>query len=97
MKYGGVKLVLWTETSHLGEIMQSCKCFQNVSKISTLTYNIANSFILMNAIILNIIHNIFNIRDTEIVSFYRKCSCINLFIIAIVISITECINRGIYR
>ena len=61
MKYGGVKLVLWTETSHLGEMMQSCKCFQNVSKMSTLTYNLANSIILMNAVILNIIHNIFNI------------------------------------
>jgi hypothetical protein len=61
MKYGGVKLALWTETSHLGEMMQSCKCFQNVSKMSTLTYNLANSIILMNAMILNIIHNIFNI------------------------------------
>ena len=72
MKYGGVKLVLWTETSQLGEMMQSCKCFQHVSKMSTLTYNLANIIIMMNAIILNIMHNIFNIRDTEIVSFYRK-------------------------
>ena len=37
-----------------------------VSKMSTLTYNQANSIITKNAIILNIIHNIFNLRDTEI-------------------------------
>jgi predicted transcriptional regulator len=34
--------------------------------MSTLTYNQANSIITKNAIILNIIHNIFNLRDTEI-------------------------------
>ena len=38
-----------------------------VSKMPTLTYNQANSVITKNAIILNIIHNIFNLRDTEIV------------------------------
>jgi len=32
-----------------------------------LTYNQANSVITKNAIILNIIHNIFNLRDTEVV------------------------------
>ena len=38
-----------------------------VSKMSTLTYNQANSVITKNTIILNIIHNIFNLRDTEVV------------------------------
>ena len=40
-----------------------------VSKMSTLTYNQANSVITKNTIILNIIHNIFNLRDTEVVVY----------------------------
>ena len=35
-----------------------------MNKMPTLTYNQANSGIIKNAIIFNIIHNIFNIRDT---------------------------------
>jgi hypothetical protein len=38
-----------------------------VNKMSTLTYNRANSLTLKSVIILNIIHNIFNLRDTEVV------------------------------
>jgi hypothetical protein len=37
-----------------------------VCKQPTLTYNWANSVIIKNAIILNIIHNIFNLHDTKI-------------------------------
>jgi len=39
-----VKLVLWTQTSPLSEMMQSCKCFPHVSKMAilTVTYNRAN-------------------------------------------------------
>jgi lipoprotein signal peptidase len=33
----------------------------------TLTYNRANSVIIKNVIMLNIIHNIFNLLDTEVV------------------------------
>ena len=35
--------------------------------VQTITYNQANSVIIKNAIILNIIHNIFNLCDTEVV------------------------------
>jgi len=38
-----------------------------VSKTSTLTNNRANSVITKNSVILNIIHNKFNIRNTEVV------------------------------
>jgi hypothetical protein len=48
-------------------MMQSCKCFPIVSKMSTPTHNRANSVIKYD-IILNIIHNIFNLRDTEVVT-----------------------------
>ena len=45
--------------------MGSCKCFPHVSKIPTLTYNRTNNVIIQNAIILNIMHNIFDFRGTE--------------------------------
>ena len=62
-----VKPVLWAhQTSHLSEMISSCKCFPHVSKMFTLTYNRANSVIIKNAIILNIIYNIFDVRDTEV-------------------------------
>jgi len=35
--------------------------------MTTTTYNRANNVIIKNAIILNIIHNIFYVRDTEVV------------------------------
>jgi hypothetical protein len=53
---GRVRLVLWPQTSSLSEMMQSCKCFPHVSKMSTLSYNMANSFIIKNDMTLNIIH-----------------------------------------
>ena len=37
----------------------------HVSKMLILTYNRSNSVITKTAIILNIIHNIFNLRNTE--------------------------------
>ena len=48
-------------------MMQPCvrKLFTNVSEMSPLTYNRANNVIIKNAIIWNIIHNIFNLRDTD--------------------------------
>jgi hypothetical protein len=66
MKSGRVKLVVGAQTSPLNEIMRSCECFPHVIKIPTLTYNQTNSVIIKNDIILNIIHNIFNPRDTEV-------------------------------
>ena len=36
--------------------------------MSTLTYNQANKVVIKNALILNIIHYIFNLRDTEVVT-----------------------------
>ena len=38
-KSDGIKLVLWTQTSPLSEMMRSCQCSQHVSKIPTLIYN----------------------------------------------------------
>jgi hypothetical protein len=62
-KKGQVKLVLLAQTFPLNEMTQSNNSFLLVSKIETLTENIV---IIKNAIILNIIHDIFNLRDTEV-------------------------------
>ena len=67
IKSGWIKLVVCAQTPPLSEMMPSCTCFPHVSKMSTLTYNRANSVIIKNAIILNIIQNIFKLRDTEFV------------------------------
>jgi hypothetical protein len=64
---GGDKLVFWTQIFPLTEMMWSCKCFPYVSKMTTLTYNRANGVFIKNGIIMNIIYNTFNFRDTEIV------------------------------
>ena len=64
---GGVKPVLWVQTSHLAAMMRSCKCFPHVSIMPTLTYNLAYSAIINKDIILNIIHSTFNLRETEVV------------------------------
>ena len=63
-----VKLVLEAQTFPFNGMMQSClKYFPCVSKMPTLTYNKANRILIKNAIILNIIHKIFNIRDKDVV------------------------------
>ena len=69
IKSGRIKLVLWAQSYPLSEIMRSWKCFPHVSKMPTLTYNVyrASGGIIKNSIILNIIHNIFILRDTEVV------------------------------
>jgi hypothetical protein len=61
-------VVLWAQTSPLSDMLPPCKCFPHVSKMSTLTYNQANKVVIKNALILNIIHYIFNLRDTEVVT-----------------------------
>jgi hypothetical protein len=38
-----------------------------VNKMTTFTYNGVNSIQIKNAIILNIIYDMFNLRDTEVV------------------------------
>ena len=45
--------------------MWSSKCFPHVNKIRTLTYNPVNSVLTKNDIVLNVIHNTFNLRDTD--------------------------------
>ena len=47
--------------------MWSCKCFPHASKMPTLTYNWAERVIIENALILKIMHKIFNHCDTEVV------------------------------
>ena len=66
IKSGGVKRVLWTQTSSISEMMRSWKCFPYVSNMQALAYNLLNSVIIKNAIILNFMHNIFNLRDTGV-------------------------------
>jgi len=69
-KSGGAKLVSWIhQTSPLSEMMRSCKCFPHIPQVSTFIYNRENSVIIKNAIILNIIHNILNLRVTEMVIY----------------------------
>ena len=58
----------------LSEMMGSRKCFLHVSKTPTLTHNRANIVIIKNTIILNIIYNVFNLRDTEVVIMYNTGS-----------------------
>jgi hypothetical protein len=53
IKSGGVKLILWSQTSPLSEMMRSCKCFPRVSKMSTLTYNQVSNAIIKNTRISN--------------------------------------------
>ena len=43
------------------------RCCQDKSKEPTLSYKRVSTIIIKNAIILNTIHNIFNLRDTEVV------------------------------
>jgi hypothetical protein len=61
--------VLWAHTFPLSEMIWLCKRFPHVSKMSTLTNNWENSVIIDNARILNIIHNILSLRDTEVVIY----------------------------
>jgi hypothetical protein len=66
-KNGGVKPVLWAQTSNLTAMMRSCKCFPHVSIMPTLTYNWANNAIMQKDLILNIMHSTFNLPETEAV------------------------------
>ena len=62
-----IKLLLHAQPAHLSEIMWSCKYFQLVSKMPTLTYSGRTAKLLKKTIILNIIQDIFNPRGTEVV------------------------------
>ena len=64
---GGIKRVLSAQTSHFSAMMRPYKCFSHMSSMPTLTYNWANSAIIEKDLILNIIHSIFNLRETEVV------------------------------
>ena len=61
-----LKLVLWAQPL-VSESMRSCKCFSHVSKLPTFTSSLATSVIIQNAIILNFMHIILNLHDTEVV------------------------------
>ena len=50
----------WTQICQLSEMMRAV----SVSKMLTLIYSQANSVIIKNAIFLNIMHNIVDLRDT---------------------------------
>ena len=60
IKNGEVKLFSSAQICQLSEMMRAV----SGSKMLTLIYSQANSVILKNAIILNIIHNIVDLRDT---------------------------------
>jgi hypothetical protein len=59
-------LVFIISTSTHREMMQSCKCSPHVNT-NTLLYNQLNNVIIANVIILNIIHNMFYVLDTDVV------------------------------
>ena len=67
IRSGWAKLILWAQTSSLNEIRRLLKCFPHVNKILTLTYNRANSILLKNTITLKMMHDIFNLHDTEVI------------------------------
>ena len=71
-KIGSVRILLSIVQFPLNQMLTSCKCFPLVRKMPTVTYNWANNVIINNVIILNIIHNIFNRRDTEVVMYNTK-------------------------
>ena len=59
------------------EIVRSFKCFLHVSKMPSLMYNQVNSFIIENAMILNIIQHICNLPDSEVV-WQNSVTIVNL-------------------
>jgi hypothetical protein len=67
LELDGVKLVLWTQTN-LPSFWNdaSFACFSYTSIMPTLTYCWVSTIVVKNTIILNIIHNIFNLRNTEV-------------------------------
>ena len=67
IRSGCIKLVLWAQTSSLIDMRRSCKCFPHVNKILTHTYNRANSVLFKNTITLKMMHDIFNLHDTEVI------------------------------
>lgn len=66
-KSGGVKLVLRAQTSLFSDMMWSCKYWPHVSKM------------LYNALILNIMYNIFNPHDTDIFYAYYLVLLVLIF------------------
>lgn len=57
----GFKLELWTQTSPLWEMMQSCNWFPHVSKMPTLTHSQESNVSTNNNSIWSEIHTIFNL------------------------------------
>ena len=80
-KSGGVKLVLLSQTPTLSEMMLSCKCFQHVNQMPTLSYMHVNSIIIKNAIILNIKHNKFKFCEIYLVPLIQNIIVICLYIL----------------
>jgi hypothetical protein len=76
---GGIKLLSWEQMFNLREMRRS-----NLSKIPTLTYIRKNSIIIKNAVILNIIFNIFIFVIQKLshvyyeVYWYRSCHMYNM-------------------
>jgi len=58
----GTMWSLWAQTSALSGTMWSCKCFPHSTKTQTPSHNWMNSASIKNALILNFMHNIFNLR-----------------------------------
>jgi hypothetical protein len=84
-RIAGVKLVLWIQTSTLGGIMLSFKCCPHMSEMSTFTYNLANSIIRKNAIIMSIIHNMF----PPLIICYQLVCCCHFFYPFIILTIVS--------
>ena len=47
---GGANLIIWAQIAPLSELIPSCKCFPNVSKMWSLTYNcVCNVYVIFVA------------------------------------------------
>ena len=57
-------------------MIQSSKCFPHASKMHTLTNNRVISIVMETALILNFIHNMFNIRDIETITCIILIICL---------------------
>jgi hypothetical protein len=68
-----LNIIKWKQISPFSEMMRSCKCFPHIPQVSTFIYNRANSVIIKNAIILNIITFFFEVPRQE---SERSCICV---------------------
>jgi len=75
IKSGGVKVVWGAQASPFSEMIRSCKYFLHVSKIPTIANKWMSTVVVKNVLILNFIHNIFNLF------WHRSCHMYNILVL----------------